>query len=151
MILVKYCRLIQRAITIPGLGIEFMIQDGDGVTLLLELISVFIGLHIMPIVYSSLIPRHNNCHHSWGGGDLGEGGQKWQGGALATDGVIYCIPFYPSRVLAIDPFKECSATLQINMTLYPDELGCLFLKDEECDETFFETLLRKFGESVSTY
>ena len=87
------------------------------------------------------------------GEDLAEGEckLKWQSGALATDGVIYCIPFYPSRVLAIDPFKECSATLQINMTLYPDELGCLFLKDEECDETFFETLLRKFGESVSTY
>ena len=37
-----------------------------GVTLLLELISVFIGLHTMPIVYSSLIPRHNNHHRSWG-------------------------------------------------------------------------------------
>jgi hypothetical protein len=33
------------------------------------------------------------------------------------------------------------------MTLYPDELGRLFLKDkeEECDETFFESSLRKFG------
>jgi len=33
------------------------------------------------------------------------------------------------------------------MTLYPDELGRLFLKDDEeqCDETFFETSLRKFG------
>ena len=38
-------------------------------------------------------------------------------------------------------------TLQTNMTLYPDELGRLFLKDEEeqCDETFFESSLRKFG------
>jgi hypothetical protein len=36
------------------------------VTLLLELISVFIGPHAMPTVYSSLIPRHNNCHRSWG-------------------------------------------------------------------------------------
>jgi hypothetical protein len=33
------------------------------------------------------------------------------------------------------------------MTLYPDELGRLFLKDkeEECNETFFESSLRKFG------
>ena len=31
------------------------------------------------------------------------------------------------------------------MPLYPDELGRLFLKDAECDETFFESSLRKFG------
>jgi hypothetical protein len=32
------------------------------------------------------------------------------------------------------------------MTLYPDELGRIFLRDEEeCDETFFESSLRKFG------
>jgi hypothetical protein len=33
------------------------------------------------------------------------------------------------------------------MTLYPDELlGRIFLKDEEqCEETFFESSLRKFG------
>jgi hypothetical protein len=79
------------------------------------------------------------------GDDLGGVRYKWKGGALATDGVIYCIPHCSSRVLAIDPFKECSATLQTNMTLYPDELGRIFLKDVECDETFFETLLRKFG------
>ena len=54
---------------IPGLGIQ-SIQDMelkmDGVTLSLELISVFIGLLLVPIVYSSLIPRHNNYHRSWG-------------------------------------------------------------------------------------
>jgi hypothetical protein len=81
------------------------------------------------------------------GGDLGTGNDKWRGGALATDGVIYCIPFESSRILAIDPFNECSATLQTNMTLYPQELGRLFLKQdgEQCDETFFESSLRKFG------
>jgi hypothetical protein len=82
------------------------------------------------------------------GDDLGEGRDKWQGGALATDGVIYCIPHsYPSsRVLTIDPFKEFSSTLQSNMKLYPQELGRIFLKDEEqCYETFFESSLRKFG------
>jgi hypothetical protein len=81
------------------------------------------------------------------GDDLvGEGRFKWQGGALATDGAIYCIPSSSSRVLAIDPFKELSVTLQTNMPLYPQELGRLFLKDEEqCDETFFEISLRKFG------
>jgi hypothetical protein len=80
------------------------------------------------------------------GDDLGTGHAKWLGGALATDGVIYC-PSSSSQVLTIDPFKEFSATLQINMTAYPDELGRLFLKDEEeqCEETFFESSLRKFG------
>ena len=82
------------------------------------------------------------------GDDLGEEVYKWQGGALlATDGAIYCIPFAATQILAIDPFKEFSATLQTNMRKYPDELGRLFLKDEEeeCDETFFESSLRKFG------
>jgi hypothetical protein len=31
------------------------------------------------------------------------------------------------------------------MTLYPDELGRIFLKDEEREERFFESSLRKFG------
>jgi hypothetical protein len=35
--------------------------------------------------------------------------------ALAPDGNIYCIPSYSSLALAIDPFKELSATLQTNM------------------------------------
>ena len=55
-------------------------------------------------------------------------------------------PFCSSQVLAIDPFKELSMTLQTNMTLHPLELGQLFVKDdEERDETFFESSLRKFG------
>jgi hypothetical protein len=79
------------------------------------------------------------------GDDFGEESYKWLNGALATDGAIYCLPSYSSQVLAIDSFKEFSATLQTNMKLYPDELGHLFLKDEECDKTFFESSLRKFG------
>jgi hypothetical protein len=80
------------------------------------------------------------------GDDFGRASDKWKGGALATDGVIYCIPYYSTHILAIDPFKEFSTTLQTNMPLYPDELGRLFSKDEEqCDETFFESSLRKFG------
>jgi hypothetical protein len=81
------------------------------------------------------------------GDDLSEG-SSWKGGALATDGAIYCIPYSATQILAIDPFDECSATLQTNMTLYPQELGRLFLKqdeEEQCDETFFESSLRKFG------
>jgi hypothetical protein len=80
------------------------------------------------------------------GGDLGEGGCKWQGGALATDGVIYCIPYCSAQILTIDPFKELSMTLQNNLRQHPQELGRLFAKDEEegCDETFYSAV-RKFG------
>jgi hypothetical protein len=58
------------------------------------------------------------------GDDLGEEGHcsKWQGAALATDGVIYCIPSGAKQILAIDPFKELSMTLQNNFRLYPQEL-----------------------------
>jgi hypothetical protein len=80
------------------------------------------------------------------GDGFGVQGDKWNGGALATDGVIYCIPLSSSKVLAIDPFKELSMILQTNMKLHPQELGHLFVKDdEERDETFFESSLRKFG------
>jgi hypothetical protein len=34
--------------------------------------------------------------------------QDWIGGALASDGVIYCAPFLSNRVLAIDPLRELS-------------------------------------------
>jgi hypothetical protein len=79
------------------------------------------------------------------GDDLGERCIKWQGGALASDGVVYCIPCYSSRVLTIDPFKELSMTLQYNFRHHPQELGRLFVKDEECDETFYDSAVRKFG------
>jgi hypothetical protein len=80
------------------------------------------------------------------GDDFGQQEDKWNGGALATDQAIYCIPFSSSQVLAIDPFKELSMTLQTNMKLHPQELGHLFVKDDvQCDETFFESSLRKFG------
>jgi len=80
------------------------------------------------------------------GDDLGEGSFKWNVGALATnDGVIYCIPYCSTQILVIDPFKEISMTLQNNFRQHPQELGCLFVKDEECDETFYNSAVRKFG------
>jgi len=60
------------------------------------------------------------------GGDLGRAGwYKWHG-ALATDEAIYCIPNNATQILAIDSIKEVSATLQTNMTLYPD-LDCYIM------------------------
>jgi hypothetical protein len=77
------------------------------------------------------------------GDDLGEG--CWQGGALAPDGKIYCIPYYSTQILVIDPFKEMSMTLQNNFRQHPQELGRLFVEDEGCDETFYCSAVRKFG------
>jgi hypothetical protein len=80
------------------------------------------------------------------GDDLGEGCYKWgTGGALATDGVIYCVPYSSTQVLAIDPFKEMKMTLKSNFRQHPQELGHLFVKDKECNETFYDSAVRKFG------
>jgi hypothetical protein len=53
--------------TTPGLCIEESIQEDffGGVTLLLELISAYVGHQLLPCAYSNLIPRHKNYHRSW--------------------------------------------------------------------------------------
>jgi hypothetical protein len=80
------------------------------------------------------------------GDDLSEGRVfKWNGGALAPDGKIYCIPYHSTQILTIDPFKEMSMTLQNNFRQHPQELGRVFVKDEECDGTFYNSAVRKFG------
>jgi len=81
------------------------------------------------------------------GDDLREEGfgYKWLGGALATNGVIYCIPFCSEHILAIDPFKEISMTMQNNIIKYPEELGRLFLAKDGYKETFYNSAVRKFG------
>jgi hypothetical protein len=132
-----------------------VIQDGrdrDRVTLLSELISVSTGLHWMPIVYSNSTPRHNTVLPSFAGDDLGEAIElaidisKWQGGALATDGVMYCIPYSSEQILVIDPFKELAMTMHNHIIKYPEELGQLFVKkDDGCNETFYGSAVRKFG------
>jgi hypothetical protein len=81
------------------------------------------------------------------GDDLGEGLAKWLGGALAKDGVIYCIPYRSTQVLAIDAFKELAMTLHNNFRQYPQELGRLFVKDG-CNETFYGSAVRKFGSEI---
>jgi hypothetical protein len=74
-----------------------------------------------------------------------EGRGKWLGGALASDGVIYCFPYAATQVLAIDPLEEMKMTLKSNFKKHPQELGRLFVKDEECNETFYDSAVRKFG------
>ena len=74
------------------------------------------------------------------GDDLGRYQSKWRGGCAAPDhGVIYCLPFYTSRILAIDPLKEYALSLKKNMEQYPEQLGCLFhTSDEISDDTNFD-------------
>jgi hypothetical protein len=79
------------------------------------------------------------------GDDLGEGYGKWPNGALASDGAIYCIPYFSTQVLVIDPFKEISMKIKDNFRQHPQELGRLFVKDGKCDETFYKSAVRKFG------
>ena len=81
------------------------------------------------------------------GGDLGEEHLKWQGGALAADWVIYCFPPGGAKqILTIDPFNEMAMTLLNNFRQYPQELGRIFVKDDEkYDETFYKSVVRKFG------
>jgi hypothetical protein len=81
------------------------------------------------------------------GDEFGGGGRqgKWLNGALATDEAIYCLPFASTQILIIDPFKELAMTMKNNIIKYPEELGRLFVKDEECNETFYNSAVRKFG------
>ena len=62
------------------------------------------------------------------GCDFGTQRQKYASGALATDGVIYCIPAGANRVLAIDPWGEFSETTNANMEAHPETFGFLFQK-----------------------
>jgi hypothetical protein len=41
--------------------------------------------------------------------------KKWLGGAVASDGIIYCMPWKASRVLAIDPFRDFKKNLKSHM------------------------------------
>ena len=51
---------------------------------------------------------------------------RWDGGALATDGVIYCISSSDEQVLSIDPLGEFEVATKKNMEEPPEELGFLF-------------------------
>ena len=78
-------------------------------------------------------------------------------GALATDGVIYCIPYNANRVLSIDPLGEFLATTKANMQEYPEECGSLFqtieadgdsLENAILSLTNFDLAVVKFGQST---
>jgi len=83
------------------------------------------------------------------GDDFGRNGRRWISAALASDGVIYCIPRCANRVLvAIDPLREFSVTTKTNMEEHPEELGFLFRTndaDTASNQTYFDCAVTKFG------
>lgn len=85
-------------------------------------------------------------HTSLAGNKFRDECRKWVGGALAYDGVIYCMPYDATQVLAIDPFREFTETLASDMRLcHPEEFGHLFELDEG-GITKFDSVIAKFGQ-----
>ena len=85
-------------------------------------------------------------------GDVfGRNYNQWGSGALAFDGVIYCIPQNANQVLSIDPLGEFSVTTKANMEDHPEEFGFLFQIVKELENsllslTNFDLAAIKFGE-----
>jgi len=99
-----------------------------------------------PLLHVLKFDYENMNTYAVGDEDVGEDGKElWCSGAVASDGVIYCIPFNASQVLSIDPFKAFTNTLKTNMERCPEELGHLFEWNSDEDKTLFETSIRKFG------
>ena len=86
---------------------------------------------------------------------------RWMSGALAADGVIYCIPTHATKILAIDPIGEFLETNKANMQDHPEQFGCLFQTieaDEDSNEdskeeaaqflTNFDLAVDKFGQKI---
>ena len=78
------------------------------------------------------------------GDDIACEDSRWASGAVASDGVIYCMPQGGRQVLAIDPFREFAKTLEASMQAYPEELGRLFVKNSH-GKIFYECGVTKFG------
>ena len=71
---------------------------------------------------------------------------KWMAGALANNGVIYCVPDGgTNQVLAINPLEDFIAKLRNNISQSPLELGRLFEKRSSCGENLYMSAVRKFG------
>ncbi len=67
-------------------------------------------------------------HTCFVGNDFGyKQSRQWLSGALAPDGVIYCMPYAASHVLAIDPYREFTESLASEVNQHPpEEFGGLF-------------------------
>ena len=91
------------------------------------------------------------------GCDFGSEEWKWSTGALAPDGVIYCIPDRSNQVLAIDPWGEFLEGTKADMKAHPERFGYLFYEsfhaievnddsDDDSVQTHFDHAVLKFGQ-----
>ena len=70
---------------------------------------------------------------------------KYYGGALAQDGVIYCIPWNAATILAIDPFCVFEETVDYYIEHYPERFGCGLFDDNGRGITFFDSAINTYG------
>ena len=71
-------------------------------------------------------PIHKSVSHI--GPDLG-GGWKWRGGAMADNGVFYCIPYFSNRgILKID--TNTDTVTELDVDLLPEQGGYMWMS---CD------------------
>jgi hypothetical protein len=140
---------MQRTTTISGLGIGRIYDSGYGSGWGAAIVGADECIYWPPSRANRVLKFDPETQQlpSLVGDEFGGGGRqgKWLNGALATDEAIYCLPFASTQILAIDPFQELEMTMKNNIIKYPEELGRLFVKDEECNETFYCSAVRKFG------
>jgi hypothetical protein len=86
-------------------------------------------------------------HTCFVGNDFGyKQSRQWLSGALAPDGVIYCMPYAASHVLAIDPYREFTESLASEVNQHPpEEFGGLFAVGQG-GITKFDSAIAKFGQ-----
>ena len=83
---------------------------------------------------------------SFVGKDIGSEDSNWYGGFLASDGVVYCMPYNATKVMSIDPWKEYTSSMKNGMKEHPQELGLLFHPSNDIpDVTNFDCTVTKFG------
>ena len=73
---------------------------------------------------------------------------EFSSAALATDGVIYCIPPTSNRVLAIDPLGEFIKTTRAHMENHPEKFGILFQTIEADEDSVQDVSLTNFDHAV---
>ena len=80
-------------------------------------------LHTLAVISCMILIR---IKHLFLGDDFGNNLSKWNGGWLASDGVIYFFPKDAEIILYIDPWKEYTSSLENDMIQHPEQLGCIF-------------------------
>ena len=126
---------------------NFSIHEGSPYHSYGEAIMGLDGCIYWPPLDANLTLKHDplNGHTSCVGNNFGTLSLKYYGGALAQDGVIYCIPWHAAMVLAIDPFRVFQETVAYYMERYPERFGCGLFDNNEKGITFFDSAINTYG------